>query len=85
MSSKGEIGAEAQIILHFPSKKEARAAFFALKAEEEFSHRGISQVAIDGAHLKILIKAQDPVSLRASLNSYLRLAQVIKSVEQDTE
>jgi len=35
--------------------------------------------------VRVEIKADDPVSLRASLNSYLRLMHIIKDVEENTE
>ena len=86
MKSDGQkISADASITLKFPSAQTAKAAYGALLAEADFSHRGISKVLLAGKAVKIEIAADDPVSLRASINSYLRLAHIIKSVDQDTE
>jgi tRNA threonylcarbamoyladenosine modification (KEOPS) complex Pcc1 subunit len=82
---QGGISADATITLKFPSEKQASAARDALAAEADFSHRGGSKVSLLGKAVKIEIAADDPVSLRASINSYLRLAHIIKSVDQDTE
>ena len=53
----------------------------ALLAEADFSHRGGSRVKLDGAAVRVEIAADDPVSLRASLNSYLRLMSIIKDIK----
>jgi len=82
---KGKVSGSAVLCLTFPSQKPARAAYDALAAEADFSHRGGSRVALDGKSVRVEIKADDPVSLRASLNSYLRLMHIIKDVEENTE
>lgn len=82
---KGEVSADAMLTLNFPSAKEAKAAHSALAAEADFSHRGRSRVSLSGKCVKVGIKADDPVSLRASLNSYLRLMRIIKDVEENTD
>ncbi|VVC01485.1 Transcription factor Pcc1 [uncultured archaeon] len=74
----------ATLQLHFPSTKSAKAAYDALLAEADFSHRGGSSVKLDGKSVKVEINADDPVSLRASLNSYLRLMHIIKAIDEDT-
>ena len=73
------------LTLNFPSLPPAKAAYDALLSEADFSHRGGSRVTLSGKSVKVEIKADDPVSLRASLTSYLRLMHVIKSVEENTE
>lgn len=75
---------EASFSLTFTSGKSAKAAYDALLAEADFSRRGGSSVSLDSKSVRVEIKADDPVSLRASINSYLRLMQIIKTLEQDT-
>jgi len=85
---KGEkegISCFATLRLGFPAKKDAAAAYQSLLQETDFSHRGGSKVIQKGNLVIVDIKADDPVSLRASINSYLRLMHIIKSVEQDLE
>lgn len=78
-----QITGSATLQLNFPSKHGASAAYQSLLQEADFSHRGGSKVMLKGNSVIVDIKADDPVSLRASLNSYLRLMHIIKSVEQD--
>ena len=75
----------ASLSLSFSSPSSAKAAYDALLAEADFSHRGGSTVKLEAKTVRVEINADDPVSLRASLNSYLRLMQIIKTVEKDTE
>ncbi|MFA6214219.1 MAG: KEOPS complex subunit Pcc1 [Candidatus Micrarchaeia archaeon] len=82
---KGAVSGSATLSLTFPSPKPAKAAYDALAAEADFSHRGGSKVSLSGKTVRVEINADDPVSLRASLNSYLRLMHIIKSVEENTE
>jgi len=82
---KGVVSGSAVLTLNFPSAKPAKAAYDALLSEADFSHRGGSRVTLSGKSVKVEIKADDPVSLRASLTSYLRLMHVIKSVEEMNE
>ena len=77
--------ATAALKLSFKSASSAKAAYDALLAEADFSHRGGSSVSLSGKTVTINISADDPVSLRASLNSYLRLIHIIKTIEQDTD
>ncbi len=84
MKSKA-VNGEASLSLHFPSPKSAKAACDALLAEADFSHRGGSKVSLSGSCVRVEIRADDPVSLRASINSYLRLMQIIKTLDQDSE
>ena len=82
---KGKVSGSAVLTLNFPSPKPAKAAYDALLSEADFSHRGGSRVTLAGKSVRVEIKADDPVSLRASLNSYLRLMHIIKDVEENTE
>ena len=85
LMEKGVVSGSAVLTLNFPSSKPAKAAYDALLSEADFSHRGGSRVTLSGKSVKVEIKADGPVSLRASLTSYLRLMHVIKSVEENTE
>jgi len=84
---KGEskVSGSANITLNFESMASANAAYDALAAEADFSHRGGSKVKLSGKSVLVEVKADDPVSLRASINSYLRLMQIIKTIDQDSE
>ncbi len=84
-TAKSGVSGSAKITLDFLSQASAASAHHSLLQEADFSHRGGSKVKLSGKSVIIEIKADDPVSLRASINSYLRLAHIIKSIEQDTE
>ena len=81
----GKVTGEATLSLTFESAHSAKAAYDSLIQEADFSHRGGSKVALAGKTVRVEIKADDPVSLRASINSYLRLMHIIKTVEQEIE
>jgi len=85
LMEKGKVSGSAVLTLTFPSPKPAKAAYDALLSEADFSHRGGSRVTLSGKSVRVDIKADDPVSLRASLNSYLRLMHIIKDVEENTD
>jgi len=80
---KRKISGTATLALRFPSARLASAAYHALLQEADFSHRGGSRVKLSGKSVRVGISADDPVSLRASINSYLRLMHIIKTLEQD--
>lgn len=79
------ITGKATLSLTFPSARSAKAAYDALRQEADFSHRGRSRVSLSKSTLSVSIFADDPVSLRASLNSYLRLMHIIKTLDQDMQ
>lgn len=81
--SPEKVSCSATLRLSFQSGKSAAAARSALLQEADFSHRGGSKVKLRGNSVVVEIQSDDPVSLRASINSYLRLMHIIKSVEQD--
>jgi len=83
--ASGKVFGTATLCLTFPSSSSAKAARDALAAEADFSHRGHSSVSLSGKSVRVEIKADDPVSLRASLSSYLRLMHIIKDVEENIE
>ncbi len=75
----------ATLKLHFPDTRSSIAACHALEAEADFAHRGGSRVKRLGKTVVVEIFSDDLVSLRASLNSYLRLMHIIKTLHKDTE
>ncbi len=80
-----QVSGSASITLNFGNEHSAKSAYHSLLQEADFSHRGSSKVKLADKSVIIEIRADDPVSLRASINSYLRLAHIIKTIEQDTE
>ena len=80
-----KVSGSAVLSLSFQSAKSAHAAYDSLLAEADFRSRGGSRVFLSGKTVRVEITADDPVSLRASLNSYLRLTQIIKTLEKDSE
>lgn len=80
-----KVSGSATLRLDFSSEKSAKAAHDALLSEADFAHRGGSKVKLAGRSVVVEIKADDPVSLRASLNSYLRLMHIIKNLEEEAE
>lgn len=76
---------EASLKLHFPDTISSISAYRALEAEADFAHRGGSRVKRLGKTVVVEIFSDDLVSLRASLNSYLRLMHIIKTLHKDTE
>lgn len=76
MKNDSKVSCEAVVKFNFATSRLAKAVYDALLAEADFSHRGGSSVALEGKSVKVEIKADDPVSLRASLNSYLRLMHI---------
>ena len=83
--AKGKVTGSAALCFNFPSARPAKAAYDALASEADFSHRGHSRVFLKGKSVRVEIEADDPVSLRASLTSYLRLMHIIKSAEENLE
>ena len=82
MEKGGKISASASLKLNFPTSSSAKAACDALLSEADFSHRGGSSVELSGKSVLVQIESDDPVSLRASLNSYLRLMHIIKDIDE---
>jgi tRNA threonylcarbamoyladenosine modification (KEOPS) complex Pcc1 subunit len=70
----------ATLTLIFPEKKAAVGAAKAL--EGALKKRTDSDVSVKGDSLRIEIKADDIVALRASINAYLRQLQAIEAVEE---
>ena len=83
--ARNVVTGEATLKLNFSDVKSAQAAYDALLAEADFSHRGGSKVILSKKSVEVGIKADDPVSLRASINSYLRLMHIIKTVDENIE
>ncbi len=66
----------------FPSAELAREALLALKPEESSPGRDKSSVRVSarGKTLKLEVRARDTPSLRAALNSLLRLVAVVRDM-----
>ncbi|MEM2963049.1 MAG: KEOPS complex subunit Pcc1 [Candidatus Anstonellales archaeon] len=71
--------------LSFPDNKTAKNAYSSLSCEEENKNRSSLSMSLSGKTLIITISSKDLVALRAHLNSILRLAQVIKDVDEIDE
>jgi tRNA threonylcarbamoyladenosine modification (KEOPS) complex Pcc1 subunit len=65
----------------FDTQKEAEDSYKALVQEADFAHRGGSKVKKGAKKVDIQIACEDPVALRATINSYLRLMQILKTVD----
>jgi len=76
---------ESQIKIDFDTEQDAQSALLALKREEEFKKRSVSNISVQGSTLVIDIEAEDIVSLRATVNSYLRYLQVFESINGGNE
>ncbi len=74
--------ARAIIRLKFPSEKELRAVYLALKPEAErpATNRCIASLKIEDDFLVLNIEARDTVALRAATNAYLRWILAIRRV-----
>lgn len=68
---------KAEMEVSFPSAREAENAVRSLLQETEFKGRSSSGLSRRGAKLIVQVKAEDPVALRAALNSYLRLISIL--------
>ncbi|MCX8196785.1 MAG: KEOPS complex subunit Pcc1 [Candidatus Micrarchaeota archaeon] len=73
----------ARLTFLFGTQRLLKAAYDSLSAEASYSHRGKSKISAKDGKLVITIFAEDPTSLKASLNSYLRLMQMIKTLQQE--
>ena len=72
---------KATLEIECKSEQEAKNVLFALSQETEFKKRAKSRVIAEGKLIEIMISADDSVALRATLNSYLRLIQVIQGIK----
>ena len=74
---------QTHFLLHFSSHKKASIIVRALSPENPHKiPRSTVIFSLDGALLKLTIKAKDISSLRAACNSYLRLIQTALAVEE---
>ena len=76
---------KASLEIEFGSPKQAQHAVKALEQETEFKKRGGSKIAAKGSELHVAIETEDIVALRATLNSYLRLLQIIKGIDKTAD
>lgn len=72
-----------QIKIHFKTKEEVTAGVTALKQEEEFSKRATSKISTDANTLIVSFESEDIVSLRATINAYLRVLQIAEGIEAE--
>ena len=71
--------AEIEVI----NSKDPEAVFIALKPESGEGRRFISRVERRDGSVLITIEAEDPVALRAAVNSYLRLLGLLHDTEEE--
>ncbi|MEM2866127.1 MAG: KEOPS complex subunit Pcc1 [Candidatus Hadarchaeales archaeon] len=73
---------EAEVEVVFPSAELARRACLALKPEESSPGKDKSSVKVlsRGKTLRLEVRARDTPSLRAALNSLLRLVAVVRDM-----
>lgn len=76
------VQSKAEVEVVFPSSSLAEKAYVALKPEEASPGRERSQVKFSrrGKTLRLEIRARDTPSLRAALNSLLRLVAVVRDM-----
>lgn len=69
----------AELRVEFESEAALKNAFESLVQETEFKKKSEAELEKRGRELVVKINAEDLATLRASLNSYLRLLNVVKS------
>ncbi|MBS3067384.1 hypothetical protein J4450_01670 [Candidatus Micrarchaeota archaeon] len=75
----------AEIRVLLKNKEQVEAVLRALAHEEDFKKRSISNIIKNGNEIVIKVESEDVVSLRASLNAYLRDIQVIEGIEKELD
>jgi len=67
-------GIDTTLAIEFDSVDEARMIYNSIKPEIEFesNDRSITNIELDKKTVKLVIQSKDAVSLRASINSYIR-------------
>lgn len=71
---------ETEVELMFPTPELALKACLALRPEEAFKGKSSARISTKGRALLLRVKAKDTPSLRASLNSLLRLTMVVRDM-----
>jgi KEOPS complex subunit Pcc1 len=75
------VRSEAEVEMVFPTPQLARKALLALKPEEASpGDRSSARISVRGRTLRLEIGARDTPSLRAALNSLLRLITVVRDM-----
>jgi len=72
--------ADCTLTVHFNDAAEAKRAGVILRRETSFKKRGSAEVRIKNCSITIVVKADDIVAMRATLNTYLRNLQVLGAV-----
>jgi len=70
------------IEMGFPDKDAANAALKAVSHEGAIGKRSGAKVSVEGQSLKIEIRAEDVVALRAASNAFLRALQAFEDIER---
>ncbi len=76
---------KAELRFELKDEKQAEAVLRALAHEEDFKKRSISNITKNRNEITIKVESEDVVSLRASLNAYLRDIQVIEGIEKELD
>jgi len=82
---ENKMKAECKIEVEFKDQKKLDAALKALSHEGSIGNRSKSEYSRVNNNLKIIIRAEDIVALRATVNAYLRALQTIESIENIQE
>ena len=80
--NRGGFNAEAEVSLQLRSRKQLNAIAAALAPEASHSagEKAHARITLRGQRLKIVFKARDSPSLRAIMNSYLRMLKATTTV-----
>jgi tRNA threonylcarbamoyladenosine modification (KEOPS) complex Pcc1 subunit len=73
---------KASIEVDFPSEKAVNNAIASLEQETLFKKEGRSRLKKKGKSLIIEIEADNAVVLKAMMNSYMRLLQIIEGINK---
>ena len=73
---------KASIEVDFPSEKAVNNAITSLEQETLFKKEGRSRLKKKGKSLIIEIEADNAVVLKAMMNSYMRLLQIIEGINK---
>ena len=73
---------EGLITVEFEREDDAENVFNSMKKETEFKRRSEVKLELTGKVVSVRVKADDLVALRATLNSYSRMLNVMDSVSK---
>lgn len=80
--TSGRFDAEAEVSILLRSRKQLNAIVAALtpEASHPAGEKANARIVLRGQHLKIIFRARDSPSLRAIMNSYLRMLKATTTV-----